>query len=294
MGPVPRATANGIELEYEVFGDPSAAPLLLISGLGSQMIGWDEQFCEALASRAFRVIRFDNRDAGLSTWLDSGGVPDIAAAVGGRARPVYTLDDMADDAVGLLDALGIPAAHVVGASMGGFIAQLVALNHPGRVLSLTSIMSGPNGADQVPPAPDAAAVLLLPAPPAREQRIEQSLFITRTLRGSRDPLDHDHERAKAARAIDRAYHPAGYARQFVALLAAPSRVPRLRSLRMPTLVIHGREDTLIPPENGRIVATAVPGARLLEVDGMGHDLPRSAWPEIADAIAALAVQATRC
>ena len=258
MGPVPRATANGIELEYEVFGDPSAAPLLLISGLGSQMIGWDEEFCKALASRAFRVIRFDNRDAGLSTWLDSSGVPDIAAAVGGHARPVYTLDDMADDAVGLLDALSIPAAHVAGASMGGFIAQLVALNHPGRVLSLTSIMSGPNGADQVPPAPDAAAVLLLPAPPAREQRIEQSLFITRTLRGSRDPLDEERERAKAARAI------------------------------------HGREDTLIPPENGRIVATAVPGARLLEVDGMGHDLPRSAWPEIADAIAELAVEATRC
>ena len=294
MGAVPRVRANGIEIEYESIGDPSAAPLLLISGLGSQLIGWDEEFCGTLAARGFRVIRFDNRDVGLSTWFDAKGVPDIAAAAAGNPQPVYALDDMAADAAGLLDALEIRAAHVVGASMGGFIAQLVALNHPDHVLSLTSIMSGPNGADEVPPAPDGAAVLLLPAPPTREQRIEQSLFVIRALRGSRDPLDEEYERAKAARAIDRAYHPAGYARQLVAILAAPSRVARLRSLRLPTLVIHGREDILIPPENGRIVAGAVRGARLMEVDGMGHDLPKSVWPDVADAIAELARQAAQC
>ena len=295
MGAVPRVRANGIEIEYESIGDPSAAPLLLISGLGSQLIGWDDDFCRTLASRGFRVIRFDNRDAGLSTWFDASGVPDIAAAAAGNPRPVYTLDDMAADAAGLLDALEIPAAHVVGASMGGFIAQLVALNHPEQVLSLTSIMSGPNGADEVPPTPDGAAVLVLPARPTREQRIEQSLFVTRTLRGSRDPFDEDYERAKAARAIDRAYHPAGHARQLVALLAAPSRLARLRSLHAPTLVIHGKEDILIPPENGRLVAGAVPGARLMEVDGMGHDLPKSVWPQVAEAIAQLARQAaTTC
>ena len=294
MGAVPRVRANGIELEYESIGDPSAAPLLLISGLGSQMIGWDDDFCRTLASRGFRVIRFDNRDVGRSTWFDASGVPDVAAAAAGNPRPVYTLDDMAADAACVLDALEIPAAHVVGASMGGFIAQLVALNHPEHVLSLTSIMSGPNGADEVPPTPDGAAVLMLPAPPTRDQRIEQSLFVTRTLRGSRDPFDEEYERAKAARAIDRAYHPAGYSRQLVAILAAPSRVARLGSLRLPTLAIHGREDVLIPPENGRIVAGAVPGARLMEVDGMGHDLPKSVWPEVADAIAELARQAAQC
>jgi len=196
--------------------------------------------------------------------------------------------------VGLLDALGIPAAHVVGASMGGFIAQLVALDHPEHVLSLTSIMSGPNGEDQVPPAPEAAAVLLLPAQPARDRQIEQGILIRRTLVGRLDPFDEEFERARAARAVDRAYHPAGYTRQFVAILAAPSRVERLASMAIPTLVIHGLDDTLIPPQNGRIVAAAVPGARLLEIEGMGHDIPRSAWPRVADAIADLARQTARC
>ncbi|HYL07153.1 MAG TPA: alpha/beta fold hydrolase, partial [Candidatus Udaeobacter sp.] len=191
---MPRATANGIELEYETFGDPSGAPLLLIGGLGSQLISWDEGFCEALAARGFHVIRFDNRDMGLSTYLDAAGPADVVAAVAGNPRPVYRLEDMAADAVGLLDALGIPAAHVVGASMGGFIAQLVALDHPEHVLSLTSIMSGPNGEDQVPPAPEAAAVLLLPAQPTRDAQIEQGILVRRTLVGRLDPFDEEFER----------------------------------------------------------------------------------------------------
>ncbi len=292
MGRVPRAKANGMELEYEILGEPAGAPLLLISGLGSQLIGWDDDFCTTLTSRGFRVVRFDNRDIGLSTHLDAAGPADIAAAVAGDPKPVYRLDDMAADAAALLDALGIPAAHVVGASMGGFIAQLVALNHPDHVLSLTSIMSGPGGQDEVPPTPEGTSVLLTPVQPAREQRIRQAVWARRMLKGPLETFDEEYEVARAARAIDRDYHPAGFGRQFVAVLAAPSRVERLRSLRVPALVVHGLDDILIPPENGRIVAAAIPGARLIEIEGMGHDIPRSTWPRIAGAIAKLAGQTT--
>lgn len=278
MGWMPRASSNGIEIEYEAFGDPHAAALLLIDGLGTQMISWDGEFCELLASRGFYVIRFDNRDAGLTTW----------------PTEQYSLDEMAADAVGLLDALGIRAAHIVGASMGGFIAQLVALDHPEHVLSLTSIMSGPNGEDQVPPTPEANAVLLPPAPKTREERIALGLNAKKTLLGPDDPYDEPYERARIEAAIDRAYHPAGFMRQLIAISAAPSRIERLRSLRVPTLVIHGDADILIPVENGRRVAAAVPGARLLEIHGMGHDIPKRVWPQVADAIAALAREPSAC
>ena len=272
MGPMSRATCNGIELEYETFGDPSGAPLLLIAGLGSQMISWNDQFCELLAGRGFQVIRFDNRDAGLSTWMDAA----------------YTLNDMAADAAGLLDAIGIPAAHVVGTSMGGFIAQLVALNHPDRVLTLTSIMSGPNGEDEVPPTDEGREVLLVPAPKTREERIQVGVWAKRRLLGSADPYDDEYERARVTAAVDRAYHPAGFARQLGAIVAAPSRLCRLSSLRVPALVVHGRDDILVPVDNGRKVAAAIPGARLMEIEGMGHDLPSRVWEQVADAIAELA------
>jgi pimeloyl-ACP methyl ester carboxylesterase len=288
---VPRARANGIELEYEVFGGPSAQPLLLIMGLGAQMISWDEGFCAQLVDRGFQVIRYDNRDSGLSTWLKDAGPPNIASALRGDAHPAYQLDDLAADAVGLLDALNIDAAHIVGASMGGFIAQLVAINHPERVLSLTSIMSGPGGHDEVAPKPEGAAVLMVTPPDTRDGRIEQSMSIRRALLGSGDPFDEVAERARAARAVDRAYYPLGVGRQLVAILAAKSRLERLKNLRVPALVIHGIDDVLIPVENGRLVAEAVPGARLIEVDGMGHDLPKRVWPQVADAISELARQA---
>jgi pimeloyl-ACP methyl ester carboxylesterase len=278
MGSMPRAESNGIEVEYETFGSAGAAPLLLIGGLGTQLISWDVEFCELLAARGLRVIRFDNRDAGLSTWMDDG--------------TAYSLDDMAGDAAGLLDALGIPAAHVVGASMGGFIAQLVALNHPDHVLTLTSIMSGPNGEDEVPPTDEGLALLLRPVPPTREERIEMGLWAKRQLLGPADPYDDAYERGKVERAIDRAYHPAGYVHQLGAIAASPSRLERLRSLAVPTLVVHGRADILIPVENGRRVAEAVPGARLLEIEGMGHDVPRRVWPQVVDAIAQLAREAS--
>jgi len=272
MGPMSRATCNGIELEYETFGDPSGAPLLLIAGLGSQMISWNDQFCELLAGRGFQVIRFDNRDVGLSTWMDAA----------------YTLNDMAADAAGLLDAIGIPAAHVVGTSMGGFIAQLVALNHPDRVLTLTSIMSGPNGEDEVPPTDEGREVLLVPAPKTREERIQVGVWAKRRLLGSADPYDDEYERARVTAAVDRAYHPAGFARQLGAIVAAPSRLGRLSSLRVPALVVHGKDDILVPVDNGRKVAAAIPGARLMEIEGMGHDLPSRVWEQVADAIAELA------
>ena len=285
-----RALANGIEIEYETFGGPGGIPLLLIAGLGVQMLSWDEEFCELLAERGFRVIRFDNRDCGLSTSMDSAGPPDIAAAMSGNVEPAYELDDMADDAAGLLDALGIPAAHVVGASMGGFLAQLVALNHPDHVLSLTSIMSGPSGPDHVQPTPEAQAVLFASPQSTRESRIQQGMWIRRVLKGTLDPWDEDFERARVSRAIDRAYYPDGSARQLIAILTAPSRLERFGSLHVPTLVIHGVDDILVPIENGRLVASAVAGARLIEIEGMGHDLPERVWPQVVDAIADLARQ----
>jgi pimeloyl-ACP methyl ester carboxylesterase len=193
--------------------------------------------------------------------------------------------------VGLLDALGIAAAHIVGASMGGYIAQLVAINHPGRVLSLTSIMSGPSWAEAVPPKPEGLAVLITTPPATREERIEEAMAARRALLGSGDPFDEVYERARAERLVDRAYYPIGIGRQLVAVLAAKERLELLRNVRVPTLVIHGVDDVLVPVENGRMVAAAVPGARLLEFEGMGHDLPRRVWPQGIDAIDEMARQA---
>lgn len=285
---MPRASANGIELEYETFGDPLSQPLVLISGLATQMISWQESFCELLASRGFFVIRFDNRDVGLSTWMDRAGPPDIGAAFRGEGHPAYQLEDMADDVAGLLDSLGIPAAHLAGASMGGFIAQLVAINHPDRVLTLTSIMSGPGGSDEVAPTPEGAAVLMVAPPDTREERIEVAMTIHRTLAGAGDHLDEAVERARAERSVDRAYYPLGVGRQLVAIMSAGSRLERLKHVRVPTLVVHGTDDVLVPIENGRLVAGAVPGARFIEIPGMGHDIPLRVWAELADAIEELA------
>jgi len=282
--------ANGIEIEYETFGEPDGVPLLLIAGLGVQMLSWDEGFCEQLADRGFFVNRFDNRDCGRSTWIDEGGKPDVADALSGQTEAPYSLDDMADDAAGLLEALDIPAAHIVGASMGGFIAQLVAINHPDRVLSLTSIMSGPGGQDQVIPTPEGQAVLLVNPPPTREGQIEQGMWIRKVLKGSQDPYDEEFERARVTRSVDRAHTADGAARQLIAVLTAPSRLERLSALAVPTLVIHGKDDILIPVENGRLVASAVPGAQIIEIEGMGHDLPEREWPQVVAAITDLSRQ----
>ncbi|MGA7911215.1 MAG: alpha/beta hydrolase [Candidatus Dormiibacterota bacterium] len=288
---MPRATANRIEIEYEMFGDPAGPPVLLVMGLGAQMISWNDEFCVLLAGRGFHVVRFDNRDCGLSTWMDEAGPADIAGALSGEAAPAYTLDDMAADAVGLLDALGVGAAHVVGASMGGFIAQVIAINHPDRVLTLTSIMSGPAHHESVSPTPEATAVLFVPPAATREERITQEMWIRKVLMGPADPFDEGAERARAERAIDRAYHPAGTGRQFAAVLASQPRLERLKGVSVPTLVIHGLADILIPVENGRAVAAAIPGSRLVEIEGMGHDLPQRVWSQLLDEIVALSERA---
>ena len=290
------ARANGIEIAYETFGPPEGRPLLLIMGLAAQMILWDDDLCAALAARGHRVIRFDNRDVGLSTKCDWAGMPDAAAAMqaallGERVDAPYTLRDMAADAVGLLDALGIAAAHVVGASMGGMIAQAMAIAHPTRVLSLTSIMSS-TGDRSLPPArPEAAAVLLLPVAAGRAANVERAVHVFRTIGSPGFPFDEARVRELAVRSYDRCFHPAGVARQLVAILASGSRREGLAGVSVPTLVIHGRDDPLVPVEAGLDTAEAVPGAELLVIDGMGHDLPRAVWPRIIDRISALTARA---
>jgi len=285
-----KATVGELELEYDTFGQERDPALLLIMGLATQMTAWPEPFCEALASHGFHVIRFDNRDIGLSTYLDHLPLPSNLDFVTRRVRPAYTLDDMAADAVGLLDALGIGKAHVVGASMGGMIAQLVAINHPDRVLSLTSIMSNLGGRDAVAPSLRVVGRLLLPPPKDRAGRIRRQVQTQRLLAGG-NPVDEARLEQLAVMSIDRSYHPAGMRRQLAAAAAAPSRRDRLAKLRLPALVIHGADDPLVPAENGRRTAAAIPGARLLEVEGMGHNMPPKKWPELADAIAETARQA---
>src|SRR6266436_3094574 len=281
---MPRAQANGIELEYETFGRSSARPLVLIMGLGAQMILWDEEFCAALAARDFFVVRFDNRDIGLSTHLDDVGVPNVWTAIqrsmtNQHVDAPYTLADMADDTVYLMAALGIERAHVVGASMGGMIAQTLAIRHPERLLTLTSIMST-TGNPEVPPAtPDAMRVLMTPVPSEREAYVERSVASWRVIGSPGFPFD-------------RAFHPAGVARQLVAIIASGNRKEALRSVTTPTLVIHGDADPLARVEGGRDTAAAIPGAELLIIEGMGHDLPRGAWPRIIDAIDAHASKVT--
>jgi pimeloyl-ACP methyl ester carboxylesterase len=289
-----RVKANDIEIVYDTFGDANAPPLLLISGLSAQMIGWDAEFCAQIAAQGYWVIRFDNRDVGLSTKFDDAGAPDLLALIqalvhGEALQAPYTLRDMADDAVGLLDALEIESAHVVGASMGGMIAQTVAIHHPGRVSTLTSIMSTTGDPELPPPKPEVVAVLVTPAPMDREPYIEQSIHNQRVLSGPGYPPDAVRARERAGRAFDRGIHPAGVGRQLAAIITSGSRKEALKSVSVPTLVIHGDADPLVPVEAGIDMANAVPGAQLLIIEGMGHDLPPAVWPRVIDAIARHAV-----
>ena len=269
-----RARAGSIELEYETFGAPDRPAVLLISGLGSQLLGWSDGLCEEIAARGFHVIRFDNRDVGLSTKLGSG--------------EAYSLDDMAADAAGLLDALGIEAAHLVGASMGGMIAQLVAIGHPAKTLTLTIVMSDLGGEDSV--LADADVIELLVRPPAdtREGRIEQAVETTRVTWGP--SFEEERSRARATRAVDRSYYPEGTARQFQAIARAGSRREPLGRLRIPVLVIHGDADPLVPFANAALIAAATPGSEMLVMKGVGHEMPPHEWAPIADGIARLAAK----
>jgi len=281
---VSRVEANGLQFEYDTFGEAGASPLVLIMGLGAQMISWDEEFCGLLAGRGFHVTRFDNRDVGLSTRLDHLGTRELSAVLDGTEQPPYRLEDLADDTAAIMDALGIEAAHVVGASMGGFVAQLLAIRHRARVLSLTSIMSAPGGlADNVPATPEATEALLKQPPADREGMIEHGVWVSGRISGP-EHFDPEEARRKRTRAIDRAVSVAGTARQMAAVAASRSRVDELGTLTVPALVVHGEVDPLVPVENGRRTAEAIPGARLLVLPTMGHDLPKPCWPEIVDAI----------
>jgi pimeloyl-ACP methyl ester carboxylesterase len=291
-----RARVNGIEIEYDVLGPADGRPLLLVMGLASQLIHWDDELCGMLVARGHRVIRFDNRDVGRSTKLDDLGVPQVLpllAAIGrGEAvQAPYLLSDMAADAVGLLDALGIDAAHVVGASMGGMIAQTMAIEHPSRVRTLTSIMSTTGGRELPPARPEAMAVLLTPMPSDRAANVERAVTVFRTIGSTGFPFDADYVRRRAGLAFDRGVSPGGVARQLVAIVASGSRREALGRLRVPTLVVHGTTDPLVLLECGVDTADAIPGAQRLFIEGMGHDLPRGAWRQIVDAVTGLTTAA---
>jgi pimeloyl-ACP methyl ester carboxylesterase len=286
MPAMPRAHGNGVELEYETVGDPEGRPLLLVQGLGAQLISVEDGLCQELASRGFLVIRYDNRDAGLSTWFDDAGPVNLAAIWGGdHASLAYTLEDMADDAAAVLDAAGVPAAHVAGISLGGMIAQLLATRHPARVRSLASIMSTTGDRAVGRPTGEAARVLVASMPGDREGYVEQAVVNAKAISaGTAFPFDAEAVRRGAARSYDRAYHPRGTGRQFAAILAAGDRTGALGQVRVPTLVVHGEEDQVIAISGGEATTAAIPGSRLLRIPGLGHELPPGFWPTLADAL----------
>lgn len=290
---MPTAEANGLTLYYEDAGQ--GEPLLLIMGMGSQLVFWDARFIAGLVERGFRVITFDHRDVGLSTRLDHLPAPGLRSLLvrGVLRLPMgapYTLDDMACDAVGLLDVLGIERAHVVGSSMGGMIAQLLAVNHRRRVRTLTSMNSHPGDALSRLARPRALRALFTPLPRERQAAVERYVAIRRIIAGPGFPFDEHDMRTKATRAFDRAMYMPGVRRHLAAIAAAPSRVAALRRTDVPALVIHGTHDPLVPAHGGRMTARALPRARLRMIPGMGHELPRSIWPTLIDEIADLAAR----
>ena len=280
-------SANGIQICYDALGNPNNPALLMVAGLGMQLIGWDEEFCTMLAERGYWVIRYDNRDTGKSSKFDEEGIPDIAPALQGQSISApYLLHDMAADAVGLLDALDVKKAHVLGVSMGGMIAQTIAINHPERVRTLISIMS--TTGDPSVSAPNPKGLELLMAPPATnlESHIQNNLTWARATTGSAFSVDESGVKERAQATWERGTYPPGTARHTAAILASGSRQKALQKLTMPTLVIHGKEDIIVPVEGGIATADAIPNAKLMLIDGMGHTLPPETWPKIVDAIAA--------
>jgi pimeloyl-ACP methyl ester carboxylesterase len=292
------ARANGITITYDSFGAAGAPPVLLIMGLGAQMTRWSPEFCQTIADRGFQVIRFDNRDVGLSTHFVEAGIPDMAAVAAavrdGKSAPVpYTLCDMADDAAALLDTLGIAKAHIVGASMGGMIAQLVAADHPEKVLSMTSIMSSSGNPENPRPTPEAWAVLTNrpPHPSDREAYLQHVVASARVTGSPAYPADEAVLRANSLADLERCYEPTGFARQMAAATASGDRRPKLKTITAPTVVIHGEADPLVPVEAGRDTAANIKGAELVVIPGMGHDLPPALYDAIIDPIVAVAERA---
>ncbi|MGE4242985.1 alpha/beta fold hydrolase [Ramlibacter sp.] len=300
MKPVPRSEekvvkANGIYLCHQTFGLETDPAVVLVMGMGAQMVGWDEEFCEELARQRLFVVRFDNRDSGKSTRFDRAGLPDVMAAMirAWLRKPVeapYLLSDMARDVTGLMDALGIERAHLVGASMGGTIAQTLAIEQPQRVRTLTSIMS--TTGDPALPSPGYAVLstVFKPAPRELAGYTEHYVATWKQLRGSTSPEDEARDRARAALNHARGLCPDGGARQLVAILASGSRREALKAVTAPTLVIHGDTDPLVPLAGGVDTAKSIPGAELMVLEGMGHTLPVRHWPRIVEAIAALSMR----
>jgi len=292
---MPRANNNGIEIEFDTIGNPNDEALLLVMGFTAQMIAWDEKFCRALADKGYFVIRYDNRDCGLSTHLDGVAV-DMAALFmartsGGDLPPVpYTLSEMAADGIVVLDALDIERAHVVGASMGGMIVQTLAIEHPQRLRTVTSIMSTTGEPEYGQASPDAMAALMRPPPSDRAQAIDASVEASKIFSSPRY-FDEARMRERAAASYDRAFYPEGAGRQMGAIVASGDRAGGLRNVTLPFLVIHGRADTLIDLSGGERTAELVPGANLVVLNDMGHDLPEPLWPLIVDVIASHATHA---
>ena len=274
-----------ITLCYETFGDPADPPVLLVMGLGMQLLGWDARFCQLLADRGFHVVRFDNRDSGLSTSVDAP-VPGLSQLATRRfdARQ-YDLGDMAADAVGLLGKLELPSAHVVGASLGGMVAQTMAARSPESVRTLTSIMSTTGHRLKGQPHPSRYRFLLRPAPRERAAYVDHTELLWRAIGSRGFEVDPAVVRERAGRAFDRARNPAGTGRQMAAVLKSGDRTRELRAVTAPTLVIHGSQDTLVRPSGGRATAAAIRGAELMLIEGMGHDLPPQIWERVVDAVA---------
>jgi pimeloyl-ACP methyl ester carboxylesterase len=283
-----------VELCYEPFGDPDRPTVLLVMGLGTQMIAWHADFCGELADRGFYVIRYDNRDVGRSTHLSDRPTPRVRELMTRRIRrPAYLLKDMAADGIGLLEELGIESAHVVGASMGGMIAQTMAAEHPDRVRSLVSIMSSTGSRWSGQPAPRILPVFLQKPASGKEAYVERIVKLFALVGSPGFERDDDELRELASTSWDRGVDPAGLNRQLGAIIASGHRGQDLKRIRVPTLVIHGKSDRLIRPSGGRATARAIPGARLDLIDGMGHDLPRGVWPRIVDGIEQNAARAAQ-
>ncbi|HEU4736482.1 MAG TPA: alpha/beta fold hydrolase [Solirubrobacterales bacterium] len=286
------APSNGIEIAYQEVGDPDGEPLLLVMGLATQMLAWDEEFCSLLAERGFRVIRFDNRDIGHSTMLDGAGVPSrVDLFLGRRESAAYLLSDMGDDAVGLMDHLGIESAHVAGVSMGGMIGQTLAIEHPDRIKSLVSMHSTTGSRRVGTPTFKAFALMLAEAPRGRDAFIARILKTYKLIGSPAYPMDEDRLRRVAGEMYDRSHNPRGVIRQLHAISASGDRTAALRKVDLPATVIHGTRDALIRPSGGRATARAIPGTRLHLIEGMGHDLPRALWPLFADEFAGTAARA---
>lgn len=294
MPELKRVPANGIEIAYETFGDPSDPPMLLVMGLGTQMLGWPDELCEDLAARGHFVIRFDNRDVGASTHLSDLPLPKLSRVAVRRERPPYRIRDMAQDAIGLLDALGLDRVHLVGVSLGGFIAQSVAMWYPERVSSLTLMMTS-TGSRRVGQArPHLIGRLVNRRAVTSPEEAQAAILETFRVIGSKGyDLDEERLRQVSALSFDRGYDPDGYTRQLAAVVAQTDRTERLRALRVPTLVMHGLHDPLVAASGGLALARVIRGARFIGFSGMGHDLPRELWPEFADHITALSRRADR-